>query len=155
MQQIITELVERFEQGRLDRRQLIQSLTSLAVAAKATAAQTSTFQARSLNHIALRVKDVARSRDFYRKHFGLPVMRESAGSCFLGLGEGNFMALFRSEVAGMHHYCIAIDHFDPGRVVERLKSEQLEPDRPAGTDRVYFPDPDGLVVQVSSVDLRG
>jgi hypothetical protein len=54
----------------------------------------------------------------------------------------------------MDHYCIAIDNFDAGAVVDRLKKEQLEPDRPAGTDRVYFPDPDGLTVQVSSADLR-
>jgi catechol 2,3-dioxygenase-like lactoylglutathione lyase family enzyme len=154
MQQLIGKLVERFEQGRIDRRQLIQSLTALAAAARPAVGDESTFRARSLNHIALRVTDIPRSRDFYRKHFGLPVVRENGGSCFLGLGEGNFLALFRNKAAGMDHYCIAIDNFDAGAVVDRLKKEQLEPDRPAGTDRVYFPDPDGLTVQVSSADLR-
>jgi catechol 2,3-dioxygenase-like lactoylglutathione lyase family enzyme len=153
MQTIISDLVDRFERGKLDRRQLIQALTAAALAARPAAAGESTFQARGLNHIALRVTDIPRSRDFYRKHFGLPVVRENDSSCFLGLGE-HFLALFRNQQAAMDHYCIAIDNFDPGAVVARLQKEQLKPDRPAGSDRVYFPDPDGLVVQVSAVGHR-
>jgi len=36
--------------------------------------------------------------------------------------------------------------------MEELKRQGLNPNRPSGTDRVYFPDPDGLTVQLSSVD---
>jgi catechol 2,3-dioxygenase-like lactoylglutathione lyase family enzyme len=152
MQDIITSLVDRFEEGRLDRRQLIQALTAAALAAQPSAASESTFRARGLNHIALRVADIPRSRDFYRKHFGLPVVREDASSCFLGMGEHNFLTLFRRDAAGLDHYCIAIDNFEASAVVKTLEREQLQPDRPSGSDRVYFKDPDGLVVQVSSVD---
>jgi catechol 2,3-dioxygenase-like lactoylglutathione lyase family enzyme len=154
MQQVITKLVERFEQGKLDRRQLIQALTAVAAAAAPASAAESTFRGRGLNHIALRVTDVPRSRDFYRKHFGLPVIRDGTSSCFLGLGETNFLALFRNQSPGMDHYCISIENFDAGAVVKTLESLQLRPDRPAGSDRVYFKDPDGLVVQVSSPDHR-
>ncbi len=36
--------------------------------------------------------------------------------------------------------------------MEDLKRQGLNPNRPSGTDRVYFSDPDGLTVQLSSVD---
>jgi hypothetical protein len=55
----------------------------------------STFTATGLNHIALNVTDVPRSRDFYTKHLGLTIQRDGGkGSCFLDCG-AHFLALFR------------------------------------------------------------
>lgn len=150
MQQAISKLVERYELGKINRRQLIRSLTAVAAAGQAASSADSTFQGLGLNHIALRVADVRRSRDFYQKHFGLPVIRDGQSSCFLGLGK-NFLALFRNERPAMDHYCIAIESFDADSVVEELKRQGLKPDRPSGSDRVYFPDPDGLTVQLSAI----
>ena len=100
-----------------------------------------------LNHVALRVPNVPRARDFYVKHMGLSVMREDDRICFLGCGGNQFVALFRSEQAGLHHYCYTVDAFDPARAVEALRSAGLEAER--HQDRVYFGDLDGLTVQVS------
>ena len=111
----------------------------------------STFQGVALNHIAIRVTNVPRSRDFYQKHLGLPVIHESETNCFLGLGK-NFLTLFQNPNPGLDHYCIAIENFKADAVMEELKRQGLNPNRPSGSDRVYFPDPDGLTVQLSSVD---
>ena len=62
------------------------------------------------------------------------------------------MTLFQNQAPGLDHFCIAIQNFSPDAVMEQLKRQGLKPNRPSGSDRVYFPDPDGLTVQVSSVD---
>ncbi|MBM3814003.1 MAG: VOC family protein [Acidimicrobiia bacterium] len=145
MKHLIDRMLDEYDSGRIRRRDLVAGLAALAGAAPATAA--STFRGVEINHIALRVTDVVRSRDFYQKHLGMPVVSESANNCFLGLGK-NFLALFKGDRAGMDHYCIAIDGYKVEQVTEELKRQGLNPRRTA--DRVYFPDPDGLTVQLSA-----
>ena len=53
---------------------------------------------------------------------------------------------------GLDHYCITIKNFKAEAVVTELKQQGLKSRRPAGTDRIYFPDPDGLEVQLSAID---
>ncbi len=65
-----------------------------------------------------------------------------------------YQALFSSTYPGLDHYCIAIEDFNADAVIPRLKRQGLDPRRPAGTDRVYFHDPDGIEVQFSAVDHR-
>ncbi len=151
MKQVISKMLESYEHGKVSRRQLIQSLAAIATWARPAPALGSTFQGVAINHIAIRVTNVQRSRDFYQKLLGLPVIRESQSDCFLGLGK-NFLTLFQNQNPGLDHYCLAIENFKVDRVMEELKRQGLTPRRPSGSDRVYFPDPDGLVVQLSSVD---
>jgi catechol 2,3-dioxygenase-like lactoylglutathione lyase family enzyme len=151
MEHIIARMLERFESGNLSRRQLVQGLAALAAGAPLSRADGPPFQGAGLNHIALRVTDIPRSRDFYRGLFGLPVIRDEGSSCFLGLGK-EFLALFKNEKAGLDHYCIAIEKFSADSVMETLNRRGLKPRRPSGTDRVYFPDPDGIEVQISAID---
>ena len=49
----------------------------------------------------------------------------------------------------MDHYSIAIDNYKTDAVTDELKRQGLNPTRTS--NRVYFPDPDGLVVQLSAV----
>jgi catechol 2,3-dioxygenase-like lactoylglutathione lyase family enzyme len=154
MFQEIEQAVRAYEAGRLSRRQLVGALgTLLAAALSGPAAPSgaegpeSTFRSVGLNHIALRVTDVPRSRRFYVEHLGLRVLRESEQNCFLGCGANNFVALFRSDTPGLDHYCYTIEGYEPGPVVERLRAAGLAPERHA--DRVYLGDPDGLTVQLS------
>ncbi|PYV16135.1 MAG: hypothetical protein DMG21_12700 [Acidobacteria bacterium] len=104
-----------------------------------------------INHIALDVTSVRRSRDFYRRHLGSPVLTESKTDCFLGLGK-NFLTLFERERPAMDHFCIAIENYNVNAVTGELKRQGLNPEQPSGTNRVYFRDPDGLMVQLSSAD---
>lgn len=153
MEKEVSQLLEQYENGEISRRQIV---TALAGALASTAGrpspgvagtETSTFEAVGLHHIALGVSDVARSRDFYIRHLDLEVASEwLPNQCFLDCGP-NFVALFRSSTPGLHHYAYAIPDYDQRQAAERLRAAGLDPRLEGG--RIYFDDPDGIVVQVS------
>jgi catechol 2,3-dioxygenase-like lactoylglutathione lyase family enzyme len=150
------KLVERFELGLLSRRQLVSRLTGLG-AAMAAMGQTAlardedeggTFEAKGLDHVALNVRNVPLSRDFYIKHLGLKVTRDGGeDNCFLGSGDDFFLTLFKGERPGLNHYCYSIRGYDAAKAEEKLKGVGLKPRREG--DRLYFPDVDGIEVQVA------
>lgn len=152
-------MVRAFEVGRITRRDLVArlgamfaattGLAHLATAKEGAAEPGSTFEALGLNHIALRVTDIPRSRDFYKKHLGMKVRSESDWNCFMTCG-AHWIALFRGDTPRMDHYCYSIREYKAGAAVEAAKKAGLQPRREE--NRVYFPDPDGLTVQVASVD---
>ena len=152
---IAERLVEDFERGLLSRRQLASrlmglgaTLAALPVTAEARQGEASTFQATGLNHIALNVRSVPQSRDFYIKHLGLKVLRESGeDNCFLGSGDGFFLTLFKGEQPGLNHYCYAIKGYNVDQAEEKLKAAGFKPRREG--NRIYFPDSDGIEVQVA------
>ena len=149
------QLLVAYERGHLTRRQLIAQLLAIGAATAASpllarAADTqpsTTFLASSIDHIALSVTDVKRSSEFYQKHLGLRLTRDGGkDSAFLNCG-ADFVALFRGERPGLHHFSFSIANYDPDIAVKKLEAAGLKPRREA--NRVYFPDPDDLTVQVS------
>jgi catechol 2,3-dioxygenase-like lactoylglutathione lyase family enzyme len=151
MESAISRMLTSYEQGKLSRRQLIQGPATLTAVTETARGAESTFKGMALNHIAIRVTNVQRSRDFYQKHFGMPVLHEEKANCFLGLGK-NFLTLFENQKPGLDHFCIAIEDFKAEAVMDQLNRQGLKPRRPSGTDLIYFPDPDEIEVQVSAVD---
>lgn len=158
MEHEVSRILGEYEAGRVTRREVIARLALLGAltggARPGTAApeEGGTFEAVGLNHIALRVTDVQRSRDFYAKHLGLRVTRERLpGNCFLQCGP-QFVALFRGSRPGMDHYCYSVPGYDQQNAAERLQAKGIEP-RLSGR-RIYFPDPDGLEVQLAAPDHR-
>jgi catechol 2,3-dioxygenase-like lactoylglutathione lyase family enzyme len=156
MQPDIAEtLVEDFERGLLSRRQLVSRLMGLGAAltvmsrvAGANQDAGSTFQATGLDHVALNVSSVPRSRDFYIKHLGLKVVRDGGeDNCFLGGGDDFFLTLFKGDKPGLNHYCYAIKGYAVDQAEEKLKAAGLKPRRE--DNRLYFPDPDGIEVQIA------
>ncbi len=153
----IDRMIDAYDRGRLSRRRLMIELTGLlGLAAGLGAAQdrprpTSTFAATEINHIALAVTDVSRSRKFYEEHMGLGLRSDnSPHSVFLDVGKRDFLALFRADKPGMDHYCYTVEGYQPTDAVKRLEAAALEPRRRG--NRVYFDDPDGLEVQVSAAN---
>lgn len=158
--ELAVKLVADFEQGRLTRRELAARLMGLG-AAMATLPQIghaqetgqekkpseATFQATGLDHIALDVTDMPRSIAFYKQHLGLKVIRGDDNASFLGADRDFFLTLFLAERPGLNHYCYAIDDYDADDAMERLAAVKLRPRREG--NRVYFPDPDGVTVQVA------
>lgn len=150
----IDRMLDSYDRGGLSRRALIVQLTGLLGATAAVGAQekpkpASTFTATDVNHIALGVTDVSRSRRFYEEHLGLTLRSDnSPGSVFLNVGDHDFLALFRADRPGMDHYCYTVKGYEAGDAVKRLETAGLDPRRRG--DRVYFDDPDGLEVQVSA-----
>ena len=154
---VAEKLVEDFERGLMSRRQLASRLLGLGAAlavtpriALARQGEGSTFRATGLDHVALNVRSVPRSRDFYIKHLGLKVIRESGEeNCFLGSGDDFFLTLFKGEQPGLNHYCYAIRNYSADQAEEKLKSAELKPRREG--NRIYFPDADGIEVQVAGM----
>ena len=153
---VIDKTLTELGEGGISRREAVARLGVLMLALSGTgkiglAAEEqseSTFEATGLNHLALRVTDVARSRQFYEKHLGMRVLQDSGSySCFMSCGPENFVAFFRGDEAGLDHYCYTIEDYRPGEVMETLKAAGLDPHRQS--NRVYFDDPDGLTVQLS------
>jgi catechol 2,3-dioxygenase-like lactoylglutathione lyase family enzyme len=75
------------------------------------------------------------------------VSRGDESASFLGADRDIFLTLFKAERPGLNHYCYAIDHYDADDVMERLAAAKLRPRREG--NRVYFPDPDGITVQIA------
>lgn len=158
MQAQIDTMLRAYESGHVSRRELVARLSGLAAAALAWPQITRgdvppvepahTYVGLDLNHLALRVTDIERSRDFYMKHLGLTVASQGRTSCFLRCKDHNFVALFKSEEAGMDHYCFSVPEYEAGDAVERLTAAGLKPRRQG--NRVYFDDPDGIEVQVAA-----
>jgi catechol 2,3-dioxygenase-like lactoylglutathione lyase family enzyme len=152
---IAETLVEDFERGQLSRRQLVSrlmglgaALTMMPRAAEASQGDSSTFQATGLDHVALNVSSVPRSRDFYIKHLGLKVIRDGGeDNCFMGGGDDFFLTLFKGDKPGLNHYCYAIRGYTADQAEAKLKAAGLKPRRE--DNRLYFPDPDGIEVQIA------
>jgi catechol 2,3-dioxygenase-like lactoylglutathione lyase family enzyme len=167
----VDTIVEDFEHGRISRRQLVARLMGVGAAmaslqgsasgqepatntaqpaeqgTQADTVAAPTFQATGLDHIALDVVDVPRSRDVYAKHLGLRVVRGNDDALFMGADRDFFLTLFRAERPQLNHYCYTIRNFSADDAVEKLGAAGLRPRRTG--NRVYFPDPDGLTVQVT------
>ena len=160
MENIIAHLVQQFETGRIDRRELVAGLGTLVAAlstnrsVQAQEQKTNTFQAVGLNHIALRVTDVLRSREFYKQHLGLKVVRDGGErNCFMTCGK-NFVALFQGDKPQMDHYCYSVENYNVKTAEEKLKEQGFKPRVVRDAGRIYFPDPDGLTVQLAAADHR-
>ncbi len=151
------KLVADFEAGKITRRQLVARLMGLgaamamtadnALAQEDTKSKAPTFQATGLHHIALDVTDVPRSRDFYAEHLGLRVTNGDDNALFMGADGEFFLTLFRADKPQLNHYCYGIKNFDTASAVAKLRAEGINPRETGG--RVYFPDPDGIEVQVA------
>jgi len=151
--------LDAFERGAMSRRELVARLGAIAACAAVGAPRVAraqadgdapTFVGTDLNHIALRVTDLERSREFYERHLGLETVQHNRWSCFMRCRDENFLAMFKGDSPGLDHYCYSIENYDAGEVVGRLEEAGLSPRRQQ--DRVYFDDPDGIEVQVAAMD---
>ena len=161
MRQATEELVSRFEGGVISRRELIAGLLALnapARSASGEAAGAGPIRVIGLDHVALRVSDVERSARFYTEHFGATVRSRSQGAVFVDIGD-DWLALFGRGVAstgfgptdpGMDHlsFRAATAHGFEQRM-SALREHGLDPASPPGSGRVYFKDPDGIILQLS------
>ncbi|HET6204946.1 MAG TPA: VOC family protein [Planctomycetota bacterium] len=160
----VERLVEEFERGALSRRDFVVGLAAIAAGCAAPAAAqekappssrpaVGPVPVRGYSHAALTVTDLARSAAFYRDHFGMRVTSEGPRAVFLSMGEP-FLTLFavgsghsRRNDPGLDHLAFAVEGWTFEGMVERLRARGLEPWTEGG--RIYFRDPDGIVLQVS------
>ena len=91
----LDRLVRCFERGAISRRELMAGLGALCAAtagpARASAQQPASpapIPLSGMDHIALRVSDLARSTAFYRDHLGGRIRSQSPGAVFLDVSNG-------------------------------------------------------------------
>ena len=154
MQLIIERLLNDFERGALNRRQLAASLVALATGAQA-APKDSGLKAVTLNHVTVRVPDVHKTSQFYQDFFGMPLKQHSEKTHILGVGKSFFGIEQKGTPAGLDHYDFGIEGFDADAVLTKLKARNLKVE-PGGTKESFkFWDPDGFLVQLNGPDYEG
>jgi catechol 2,3-dioxygenase-like lactoylglutathione lyase family enzyme len=160
MEQIIAKLLQEFEQGKMNRRQLIQSLAmapSVAGAAvPAAAAESEGFKAVTVNHISYQVSDYARTRDFYSDLLGMKVSHDDGKQAYLAFGD-SFLLPRNARNGGatprVDHIAYTIDNWQKDAVEAELKRRGLQP-RPDTENSFHVKDPDGFDVQISGKEMK-
>jgi len=160
----VEQVVDGFIAGRVTRRELIASMTTLLAAAARPEAQTAAAaKGRTLNHVSLAVSDVEKSAAFYSKVLDLQVVsRPANGGINLGLGT-SFLGVYKLPNPGtVNHCCIGVDDYDPERIAAKLQEQGIRAtvdrnpaNRTSGGDQLYFVDPDGTRVQLSANGYQG
>ena len=151
METIIADLVNRFEGGRLTRRQLIQGLSMLMAtgSSPASAAQAAGLRGTGIDHVSILVEDLQRSATFYQNVFGMTPLSEDKPNQILRLGMKRTIVSLRHEgTAGVvDHFAISVENFNREAVTEQLKQHGLTPQQNVQFG-FHVKDPDGAVVQV-------
>ena len=151
MEHLISDLVKRFEGGRLTRRELVQALAMVAVAGRSASA--AGLQGGSINHVSVLVSDMPRSIDFYHRVFGLSVVNEDKPNQIsrLGVGSRVLVSLRHEPPPGMvDHFAIGVDGFNKESVTRELKDLGLTP-RENLEFGFHVKDPDGANVQITGI----
>jgi catechol 2,3-dioxygenase-like lactoylglutathione lyase family enzyme len=106
----------------------------------------SVCRAQTVNHIAISVSDLQRSKQWYCRMFGLTVIQESEGSILLGFGESMLVLRPDPNPGTISHFMFGIDGYVASELEAELKAQGLDPQQ--DSDSFHIRDPDGLNVQV-------
>ena len=182
MEVFVDHLLTEFEDGRMSRRQLIQTLALAATASAGTArasAQTAQgFRTVRVDHVSCQVADYRRTRDFYASLMGMAVEGDNGKDyCQLQFGDvhnaGARARTFLSVTSlrpqagqaarpGIDHLAFSIENWDSDRVRTELERRGLKPRlQPGGAGDTpnyvsfHVTDPDGLGVQISGIARPG
>ena len=151
--QLISDLVDGYERGRVTRRELIQALAMLAAAGAGATASAAPLRSGSINHVSVLVSDMARSIEFYDRVFGLSVQNEDKANKIarLGIGGKVLVSLRVEPPPGLvDHFAIGVDGFNREAVTKELQAMGLTP-RENLEFGFHVKDPDGANVQITGI----
>jgi catechol 2,3-dioxygenase-like lactoylglutathione lyase family enzyme len=162
MEQIIDNLLNDFERGKMSRRQLIQVLAVGALAGSTTpvlAAGPRKLQATTVNHISYGVADYTKTRDFYADLLGMKVSQDTGQQCYLGFGDTLLTARKTKQPDNkpyIDHIAYTLGNWEPGNAADEnaveaeLTRRGLAPKADMGGDSKSFhiKDPDGFNLQI-------
>jgi len=152
MEPILDDLVDRFERGRLTRRQLVHALGVVLAAAGGeaiAAAQGAGLRGTGIDHVSVLVSDLPRSAAFYQNVFGMVPLSEDKPNRIFRLGlKRTLVSLRQDPPSGMvDHFAITVDNFNKEAVTQVLKSHGLTPQENIQFG-FHIKDPDGVNVQI-------
>jgi catechol 2,3-dioxygenase-like lactoylglutathione lyase family enzyme len=159
MEQIIAKLLNDFESGKMNRRQLIRSLSVAAAAAGAVteaAAEGKGFKAVTVNHISYQVADYAKTRDFYVDLLGMKVSGDNGRQCNLSFGDSFLLprnARGDRKPGTVDHIAYTIDNWDQKAVKAELDRRGLSPHEDT-VNSYHIKDPDGFDLQISGKEMK-
>jgi catechol 2,3-dioxygenase-like lactoylglutathione lyase family enzyme len=162
MNPAVDQLVKRYEDGHITRRDLLTALSALLLAppAVATAAPPTVGAAKQLNHVSIFVPNVQKSTEFYQGLFGMPVLTRQDPGINLNAGAG-FVGIYPAQggatTGSINHLCLGLDNFDADAVLKTLTDKGVKARiRLRGdTKELYLTDPDGISVQLQDVKYKG
>jgi catechol 2,3-dioxygenase-like lactoylglutathione lyase family enzyme len=154
MESFIAKLLQDFEHGKMDRRQLIKSLavaaTAAAAAEPAASAAGKPLEALYVNHISYQVNDYKKVRDFYVDLLGMKITEDDGKGCRLVFG--NNILIPRNRANGgppkVDHIAYTITNWDAEKdgLEAELKRRNLTYTGSAKTS-FQVKDPEGMGVQ--------
>ena len=154
MENLIEKLLHDFEQGKMTRRQLVQSLAvtaaaASAVATPAAAAEGKVLNATNINHISYQVADYAKTRDFYAGLFGMKVTEDDGKQCRLVFGNNILIARTRSPAGKVDHVAYTIANWDQEKeaMADEVKRRGIKIVQGDTKTSLHIKDPDGFEVQ--------
>jgi catechol 2,3-dioxygenase-like lactoylglutathione lyase family enzyme len=144
---------------RVSRREALALFGTAAVVSAAGAAEQGITQPLSLDHVNIRVSNVARTAELLMGLFDTPVLRAAAlraqpnsppsEGYFLKFGDG-YLAIsqaFAPAPPGLDHYSLGLRDYDKARLTAKLQESGIAvPPRSSGD--VWVADPDGALMQL-------
>jgi catechol 2,3-dioxygenase-like lactoylglutathione lyase family enzyme len=93
------------------------------------------FSLKTISHVTLTTTNAARSGDFYKSTFAMPVQTTQGGGPILAVGSGPDCVVIGGggnpanppPRPGINHVCFTIDNFDPNKVMAILIANGLTP----------------------------
>ncbi|HUA83608.1 MAG TPA: VOC family protein [Bryobacteraceae bacterium] len=182
MEHIIEQLLHDFENGKMNRRQLVKSLAvAAALAGPAAADDGKGFKAVAVNHISYQVADYAKTRDFYADLLGMKVSQDHGGQCYMAFGDtfllprtprarnGRGADRPAPQTPKVDHIAYTIENWNKDQVEEELKRRGYKPHqgerghysplqpmeyRPDTENSFHILDPDGFDLQISGKEMH-
>jgi catechol 2,3-dioxygenase-like lactoylglutathione lyase family enzyme len=153
-------VLSRYDAGQMSRREVLAALVAMTLPSSPAGEPVPLIGAvTKLNHATLFVRDVTRSKEFYQKLFGMPVLTPQGAGVNLRVGSG-FVGLYPAGTNGsprIDHICLSIDRFDAKSILSKLKALNLDAEiqQRGDTEELYFSDPDGIDIQIQDTSYRG
>jgi catechol 2,3-dioxygenase-like lactoylglutathione lyase family enzyme len=156
----VETLLDTYDEGRIDRRQLIAAMLMLASGRTASAqSATPAFRGTILNHVTVAVSDFDKSRAFYQKLMGGVVLKEVPNQVDLRIGESFVTVIRGTQSPGILHFCVGVERFSGDAAMTVLRRELLDSQprlvtNELGQQQVILRDPDGTAVELSDPKYR-
>jgi catechol 2,3-dioxygenase-like lactoylglutathione lyase family enzyme len=153
------DYVQGVRAGSLSRRHALMLLGAVAAARSAGAAESGILQPVSLDHVNIRVSNVARSGAFYMALFDTPVLRSTnlraqpnsppSEGFFIKFGDG-YLAIsqaFAPDTPGLDHYSLGLRDYDKAKMAAKMQAGGIAA-LPRSSNDLWVADLDGSLMQL-------